>query len=530
MALDPEVCWRAVAARDVRFAGRFVLAVASTRIYCRPGCPARLPARRNARFYASAAAAEAAGFRACLRCRPDRAPGHPTAHGTAATVARALRLMDEGALVDGSLETLAGRLGVTSRWLRELFERHVGAAPLDVARTRRAHLARRLLEETALPMEDVAAAAGYGSARRLRAAMRQSFARPPGALRRRVPAPADGALELRLPARRPFDAGPLLAFFAARAIPGVEEVGGGAYRRTWSRDGTPAVLELRPDAGGVTLRLPPGSCAAPGPAAALPRLVARVGRLFDLDADVEPIAAWLARDPRLARALGGRVVRVPGAFDAFEAGVRALLGQQVSVAAARTLAGRLAAAAGEPLAAPDGGLTHVFPGPAAVTRAPLERLGLTRARAAALRGFAQAVADGTLDLGAFRDLDDAVARLTRLPGIGDWTAQYVAMRALGEPDAFPAGDLGVRQALAPGGRLPGEREVRARAERWRPWRAYAVIALWTEPRPAPPRAPVRARRRASARPPGPATRAARRSRPDRRRARRPTTPDRKVPA
>jgi AraC family transcriptional regulator of adaptative response / DNA-3-methyladenine glycosylase II len=474
MMLDPEVCWRASTARDARFIGRFVMAVTSTRIYCRPGCPARLPARRNARFFATPAAAEAAGFRACLRCRPDRAPGAPAAQGTATTVARALRLIDEGALVDGSLESLAARLGVTSRWLRELFERHVGAAPLDVARTRRAHLARRLIEETALPMEDVAAAAGYGSARRMRAALGQVFAVPPSALRRRLPAVTDGALELRLPARAPFDPAPLLGFLAARAIPGVEEVRDGTFRRTFSLDGAPAVLELRAHEGGVTLRLPPRA------AAALPRVIARASRLFDLDADAEPIAAWLARDPRLARALAGRVVRVPGAFDAFEAGVRALLGQQVSVAAARTLAGRLAAAAGEPLPGPDRALTHVFPDAAAVGRAPLERLGLTRARAAALRGFAHAVAGGTLDLGAFRDLDDAVTKLTRLPGIGEWTAHYLAMRALGEPDAFPAGDLGVRQALARGGRLPAEREVRARAERWRPWRAYAVIALWTE--------------------------------------------------
>jgi len=514
MAMDPEICWRASAARDARFIGRFVMAVTSTRIYCRPGCPARLPARRNARFYATPAAAEAAGFRACLRCRPDRAPGAPTAAGTAATVARALRLMDDGALTDGSLETLAGRLGVTSRWLRELFERHVGAAPLDVARTRRAHLARRLIEETALPMEDVAIAAGYGSARRMRSAMGQVFALAPNALRRRVPGPGDGsagspdgALELKLPARPPFDAAPLLAFFAGRAIPGVEEVAGETYRRTLSLGGRPAVLELRTHADGVTLRLSPGRSAALGPVAALPRLISRVSRLFDLDADAETIARWLARDPRLARALRGRVVRVPGAFDAFEAGVRALLGQQVSVAAARTLAGRLAAVAGEPLRSPEGTLTHVFPDAAAVARAPLERLGLTGARAAALRGFARAVASGELDLGAFRDLDDAVAKLTRLPGIGDWTAQYLAMRALGEPDAFPAGDLGVRQALAgaPGTdgnrKLPSEREVRARAERWRPWRAYAVIALWTEhtgerdPHRAAKRAPGRTARR-----------------------------------
>lgn len=481
MTLDPEICWRAWTARDARFVGRFVMAVTSTHIYCRPGCPARLPARRNVRFYATPAAAETAGFRACLRCRPDRAPGAPAAHGTATTVTRALRLIDEGALTEGSLETLAGRLGVTSRWLRELFERHVGAAPLDVARTRKAHLARRLIEETALPLEDVAAAAGYGSARRLRSAMQETFERPPSALRRGPAVAPDRALELKLAARAPFDAAPLLAFFAARAIPGVEDVRDGVYRRAFALEGAPATLEVhaRPDA--VLLRLPPRA------ASALPRVIARVSRMFDLDADVDAIAAWLGRDPRLARALRGRTVRVPGAFDAFEAGVRALLGQQVSVAAARTLAGRLARVAGAPLAAPDGAITHVFPTPAAVAAASLEKLGLPGARAAALRGFAAAVADGSLDLGAFKSLDDAVERLSALPGIGDWTAQYLAMRALGEPDAFPAGDLGVREALARNGRRPGEREVRARAERWRPWRAYAVLALWTEPRCTPAR-------------------------------------------
>ena len=476
MTLDPEICWRAWTARDARFVGRFVMGVTSTHVYCRPGCPARLPARRNARFYATPAAAEAAGFRACLRCRPDRAPGAPGAAGTAATVSRALRLIDDGALNDGTLETLADRLGVTSRWLRELFERHVGAAPLDVARTRQAHLARRLIEETPLPIEDVAAAAGYGSARRLRAAFEQTFQRAPATLRRSRARATEGGLSLRLPARPPFDAAPTFTFLAARAIPGVEEVRDGAYRRSFTLDGRPAVLSVRATADGVELRLPAHA------AAAVPRVLARVSRLFDLDADTAAIKSWLARDPRLARALRGRVVRVPGAFDGFEAGVRALLGQQVSVAAARTLAGRLVVACGEPLADADGSITHVFPTAAAVAASRLEKLGLMHSRAAALRGFAAAIADGSLDLGAFRDLDDAVTKLTALPGIGDWTAQYVAMRALAEPDAFPAGDLGVRQALARNGTIPSERDVRARAERWRPWRSYAVLALWTEPR------------------------------------------------
>jgi AraC family transcriptional regulator of adaptative response / DNA-3-methyladenine glycosylase II len=289
-------------------------------------------------------------------------------------------------------------------------------------------------------------------------------------------ATGEAALALRLPAHPPFDAAPLLAFFAARAIPGVEEVLGGAYRRTALVGGAPAAIEVaaRPGDAAVTLRL------SPAPPGLLPPLLARATRLFDLDADVAAIAAQLAGDPRLRRAIPGAGVRVPGAWDPFELGVRALLGQQVSVAAAGTLAARLVRSCGAPLPAPVGPLTHLFPAPAAVAAAPLERLGLTRARAAALRAFAAAVADGTLDLDGLGGLDDAVARLAAMPGIGPWTAQVIALRALREPDAFPAGDLGVRRALAANGELPGEKEVLRRAERWRPWRAYAAVALWNE--------------------------------------------------
>jgi AraC family transcriptional regulator of adaptative response / DNA-3-methyladenine glycosylase II len=479
MTLDPEICWHACSSRDRRFDGTFFTAVSSTGIYCRPICPARLPARRNCTFYASAAAAEAAGFRPCRRCRPETAPGSAAWQGTSAMVQRALRLIEAGALDEASVEDLAGRLGVTSRWLRGLFSEHVGASPLEVALTRRVHFARRLLDETTLPLADVAAASGFASARRLRAAFQQSFHRPPGEVRRAPPAASNGALALTLPAREPFEPAPLLAFLAARAVPGVEQVEGASYRRTAAVDGRAITLEIEARPRGLVLRV-----SGAGPAA-LPRLVAGAARLFDLDADATAIAAHLSRDPLLRRALGGRTVRVPGAWDPFELGVRALLGQQVSVAAARTLAGRLAHACGEPLARPEGALTHLFPSPAAVAQAPLERLGLTRARAAALRGFARAVADGSLDLRASSGLDDAVARLTMLPGIGGWTAQYVAMRALREPDAFPAGDLGVRRALARGGVLPRERDVIARAARWRPWRAYATLALWSHEGAAP---------------------------------------------
>ncbi len=473
MHITSELCWNAVRTRDRRFDGRFFVGVTSTGIYCRPICPARTPARRNVRFFASAAAAEAAGHRPCRRCRPETAPGSAAWQGTSATVARALRLIDDGALDEGSVEALGARLGVTGRWLRALFAEQLGASPLDVAQTRRVHLARRLLDETSLPLEDVAAASGFGSARRLREALQRTFRRPASELRRAGASTVPG-LSLRLGARAPFDPAPLLAFFAARAIPGVESVDGDTYARTVTLDGTSGVLEVRAVPGEQAVRLRMHSSR---PLPLLP-VAARVTRMFDLEADAAAIASHLSADPLLARAFTRRAVRVPGAWDAFELGVRAMLGQQITIAAARTLAARIVAACGEPLAVTHGALTHLFPTPAALAGAPLETLGLTRARAAALRGFAAAVADGSLKLDELGSAEEAQARLVKLPGIGPWTAQYVAMRAVHDPDAFPAGDLIVRQALARSGKLPSEREVLARAERWRPWRAYATLALW----------------------------------------------------
>ena len=496
--LDDDICYRAFTSRDRRFDGRFVTAVLTTGIYCRPGSPARRPARRNVRFFACPAAAESAGFRPCLRCRPETAPGSPAWSGTSATVARALRLIDEGALDASGVEGLAARLGVTGRWLRRLFAEQLGAAPLTVARTRRVHFARRLLDETDLPVAEVALASGFGSARRLHDAVRATFRRTPRELRRppaerraggaaaarsrAAPAgtrlaPEGDALELRLPARPPFDAGPLLRFFAARALPGVEHVADGVYRRSVRLGDESGVVEIRavPDEAGVRVLWPASSSRS------LLALTDRAGRLFDLGADTATIRAHLRRDPVLAPAIPTAGIRVPGAWDPFELGVRALLGQQVSVAAARTLAARLVRLCGTPLpGGPLGTLTHLFPGPTAVADADLSRVGLPRARATALQTFAAAIARGEIDLTVAASLDEQVARLTALPGIGEWTAHYIAMRALGDPDAFPAGDLGLRRALARGGRLPAPRELAARAERWRPWRAYAVIALWTK--------------------------------------------------
>jgi len=493
---DDDTCYRAFTSRDRRFDGRFVTAVLTTGIYCRPGCPARRPARRNVRFFACPAAAESAGFRPCLRCRPETAPGGPAWSGTSATVTRALRLIDQGALDESGVEGLAARLGVTGRWLRELFAGQLGASPLAVARTRRVHFARRLLGETDLPVAEVALASGFGSARRLHDAIRATFRRAPRELRRRPAgsragrsvvertraasaatrtAPEGEALELRLPARPPFDAGPLLRFFAARVLPGVEEVADGVYRRSVRLGDESGVVEIRavPGETGVRVRWPASSSRS------LLTLASRASRLFDLAADVATIRAHLRRDPALAAAIPPAGIRVPGAWDPFELGVRALLGQQISVAAARTLAARLVSRCGTPLPGrPRGTITRLFPTPAAVAGADLSRIGLTRSRTTALRGFATAVASGELDLTIAASLDEQVARLTALPGIGEWTAHYVAMRALGDPDAFPAGDLGLRRALGRGGQLATPGEVAKRAERWRPWRAYAVIALW----------------------------------------------------
>jgi AraC family transcriptional regulator, regulatory protein of adaptative response / DNA-3-methyladenine glycosylase II len=490
MTLDADICWRATTSRDRRFDGRFFIAVATTHIYCRPGCPARMPARRNVRFYSSAAAAETAGFRPCRRCRPDTSPGSAAWIGAPAVVARALRLIEGGALAahpdrDGErgVEALAARLGIGGRRLRQLFSEHVGASPLEVARTHRAHLARRLLESTALPLEHVAQAAGYASARRLHAALAATFRCSPGELRRgrRRAAARPAALELRLPARAPFDPAPLLAFLGARTVPGLERVERGAYRRAFSLGDDLGVLEAQPDARGITLSLSSAS------ARSLVPVAARIARMFDLDADTVAIAAQLRRDPALRACMPVAGVRVPGAWDPFEHAVRALLGQQVTVAGACTLAGRIVARCG--VALPAGlagdGLTHVFPTPARLATANLDGLGITGARVAAIRSLARAVDGGTLDLDAHGSLDDAVATLTALPGIGDWTAQYIALRALGEPDAFPAGDLGVRKALARDGRPASQREAVTRAEAWRPWRGYAVIALWTHSLAAP---------------------------------------------
>ena len=484
MDLENAAWVKAIQSRDARFAGRFFVGVVTTRVYCRPGCPAPLPKPKNMRFYAYAAAAEDAGFRPCRRCRPETAPGSPVWDGTSATVSRALKRIFDGGGHE-SVEALAERLGLGSRHLRRLFAEHVGASPASLQRTHRVHFARRLLDETSLPVAQVAFAAGFESVRRFNDAIRGTFHRAPRELRRESGArasaeakngPGGHVVRLTLPMRLPFDAASLFSFLEGRALPGVETVRGHAYFRTIESRGRAGVLGVSYEEGkhslALTLDLPPGPD--------LLDLVRRAGRIFDVDADPLAIAAVLRRDPLLAPLVAARPgLRVPGAWDPFELAVRAILGQQVSVRGARTLAGRLVAAFGRPLPGKGlDGLTHVFPSPAVLATADLSRIGVPRARAAAIRTLAGSVHTKKLELAAPRGLDELEQRLCALPGIGPWTAQYVALRAFGEPDAFPAGDLGLRRALETAGVPADAAALRARAAAWSPFRAYATLHLW----------------------------------------------------
>ncbi len=483
MTLDPEVCYRALASRDARFDGRFFVGVASTGIYCRPICPARTPLRRNCQFFPAAAAAADAGFRPCRRCRPEASPASAAWQGASAAVNRALRLLEAGALDGGSVADLAARVGSGERHLRRLFAEHLGTSPVAVAQTRRVHFAKQLLDETALPITTIAHAAGFASVRRFNTAMRAAWGAPPRELRR-TPSARNAAVVLRLAARAPFALEDVLAYLAARAIPGVEAASGGVYRRSVAFGTASGVIEVAPSAVPHQLELRVPAALAPHAGT----LVARVRRLFDLAADPASIAALLGRDPALARRLVARPgVRVPGAWDGFELAWRAILGQQVTVAGATTLAGRLAERFGRPLAAPADGVARLSPRAEDLAVAALDAIGVPRARAGALAALARAVATGRLDLDGGLAPEEALRRLEALPGVGPWTAQYVALRALGVPDAFPASDLGLRRALGAPGRPLSARALERRAEAWRPWRAYAAMLLWSPPRDNTPR-------------------------------------------
>jgi AraC family transcriptional regulator of adaptative response / DNA-3-methyladenine glycosylase II len=486
MDMDDDACYRALTTRDARFDGRLFVGVKTTGIYCRPICPARTPKRENVRFYPTAAAAQSAGFRPCLRCRPETSPDLAAWRGASNTVARALSLIECGAMDDADVEGLADRLGVGERQLRRLFRKHLGASPVAVAQTRRVLLAKQLIQETRLPMAEVAMASGFGSVRRFNETFQQLYDRPPGALRR-LGGPEETsahgeAVRLSLPYKAPYDWDAMLAFLALRAIPGVERVERGAYERTLGVSGAVGSVRVEPAAKSrlsVSVRFPKIS--------ALPAIIARVRRVFDLAADPVAISTHLAQDPALApRVAAHPGLRVPGAWDGFELAIRAILGQQITVVAARGLAAKLVAAHGEPMpeALASEGLTHVFPTPQRLLGADFAALGMPRSRAAALTAMTEAVNADPLIFGARRTLEDAIGALKALPGIGEWTAQYIAMRELREPDAFPAADIGLMRALTDeAGRRPTPAELSARAEAWRPWRAYAALHLWSSETP-----------------------------------------------
>ena len=476
MIEDFEHCYRAVESRDTRFDGWFFTAVTSTGIYCRPSCPALTPKRRNVRFYPSAAAAQQSGFRACRRCRPDAAPGSPEWNNRADGVARAMRLIADGVVDRENVTGLARRLGYSERQLQRLLVDEVGAGPLALARAQRAHTARLLIETTDTPFAAVAFAAGFASVRQFNDTIRAVFATTPTAMRQRSAGAAvvagPGSVSLRLAYRPPMADTALMRFFARRAVPGVEEVSDGVYRRTLRLPHGTGVTELSPGDGYINCRLHLDDARD---------LTAAVGRcrwLLDLDADPVAVDDVLARDPALrpiVRKNPGR--RVAHTVDGTELVFRAILGQQVTLAAARTLAARLVQRFGKPLTAARGQLTHLFPDAAALAVADITDLGMPRRRAATIVRVAQAIEDGAVGLGPGADRRATVESLAALQGVGPWTVAYVAMRSLGDPDAFPATDLGLR-AAATGLGLPPDTLTNG-TDGWRPWRAYAAEYLWS---------------------------------------------------
>jgi len=476
---------RARLSRDARFDGHFFVGVKTTGIYCRPICPAVAPKSENVTFYPSAAAAGEAGFRPCLRCRPECAPGTPAWSGTSTTVRRGLRLISNGALDDGSIEDLAERLGVTSRHLRRLFSRHLGASPLAVAHTQRLHFAKSLIDQTSLPLAHIATAAGYGSVRRFNDTFRKTYGRSPRELRRHNEDPLEcgAALSVRLPYRKPFDWPVMMEFFGGRATPGVEQLIDGVYFRSVAVEGVPGVIECRHNAKDENISVSLHGIATTD----VFQVVQRVREMLDLDAPVADINDAFSGDRQLGKIIARWPgIRVPGAWDGFELTVRAILGQQVSVKAATTIAARIAERYGEKFELPASVHAHagscniarVFPTPDRLARARFNGIGLVTSRIETIRQVASAVLRGDISFDAIQDPDEFCATLTSIRGIGDWTAQYVAMRALKFPDAFPDSDLGLLKAVSKKTRI-NPAELKRRAEAWRPWRAYAALLLWS---------------------------------------------------
>ncbi len=471
--LDWRVCSRARLARDARFDGKFFIGVVSTKIYCRPICRARTSKECNVRYYPSAAAAAEAGFRPCLVCRPECSPGTSAWAGTQNTVARALRLIGESGLEDGGVEALAERLGVGSRHLRRLFLRHVGATPSAVAQTRRLHFAKKLIDETRLPMTQVAIASGFGCVRRFNDCIRKVYQRTPTEIRRlagKSAAQREGQYVFHLHFRPPYNWRRVLEFLAARATPGVEAVEAGTYRRTVSLNCGRGYFEvsLGEDRNALMARV---EFADPR---SLFLIIERICAMFDVNADWAVITRTLQADPFLAsRAVSEQGVRVPGCWDGFELVTRAILAQQTGFAAGAAFAGRMVKALGQSFPAASG-LTHLFPTPEVLARADLAGIGLPKAKAATIRAFARAVCDGQLRFEGIADGSAFLARLSEIPGTEKWIAQYAAVRMLRDPDAFPSSDPALRRTAG----FNSVRELEEYSEAWRPWRAYAAMLLW----------------------------------------------------
>ncbi|MGZ5570819.1 MAG: DNA-3-methyladenine glycosylase 2 [Usitatibacter sp.] len=475
MLLDDDQCYRALRAHDSRFDGRFFVGVATTRIYCRPVCTARTPNRDHCRFFPSAAAAEARGFRPCLRCRPELAPGYASVDANRRLAQSAAGMIEDGRLTDARLPDIAQALGVTDRHLRRVFQEEFGVAPVEYAQTQRLLLAKRLLTDTDLAILEVAMASGFASLRRFNALFRARYRMTPAELRRKSPAraPSD-RLAFDLGYRPPYDWEAMLGFLERRAIPGVESVDKRAYVRTVRVGKSTGWLSVAPSKRRSALRVTVSASLA----GALPVVLGRVKHLFDLACHPEEIAAALGN-----LAAGRAGLRLPGAMDGFEVAVRAILGQQITVKAAATLAARFVEAFGDPIETAHPGLARLFPAPAAIAAlepGDIARLGIIAARAKAIIALAREVAAGRIRLEPTAPVEATVAALEQLPGVGPWTAQYIAMRALAWPDAFPHPDVAVLKAMSERngrGALRAPAAQRA-AESWRPWRAYAVLHLW----------------------------------------------------
>lgn len=475
--LDPDEFEEARQTRDARFDGRFFVGVLTTGIYCRPVCPVRVPKKENVQLYRSAAAAAAAGFRPCLRCRPESSPGTPAWSGSSWKVSRALQMIDQGFLDDGSVEELAGQLDIGPRQLSRLFQQHLGASPVEVAQTRRLHFAKKLLDETEMTLTEICYASGFGSVRRFNAVFNSTYGRSPKQLREKGARRREDSegIRISLSYRPPYDWQALLAFLAYRAIPGVEAVTENSYSRSFVLDGVQgdfqAVFAAERNVIDVTINY--------SESRHLYHIIDRIRSIFDLRADSEQIAEHLARDsllrPMVKRFPGSRV---PGCWDGLEVAVRAILGQQVTVKAASTLVSRIVHRHGEAYASANAALTHTFPSADVLGRGSLDDLGIVGARIQAIQSLARQVDDGSLTIDCSVDTAAFIQSICEIKGIGEWTAHYIAMRALNDPNAFPYSDLILRRAAAADGATLTPKQLRERAEPWQPWRAYSVILLW----------------------------------------------------